>query len=307
MRFLPSSCILILLVLAASVPAEPLIAPECEVLELTEERMPDQSVYGKGLLWRVSKKESVPSYVFGTIHVADESITELPAQVVDALNRSRLFAMEVLPDPAASNSYARLMYFADGRKLIDLVSGQLFDEIVRLMGAYHLPKVAVVSLKPWAAFLIMSYPNESGQILDMRLLELARQNGADVRGLETLREQVDIFDTMTLDKQLQLLSDTACHHELIEADFELMKSLYLARDLAGLYSYGQRISNSDDELYNELTQKLLIDRNYTMVERMEKLLQSGNAFIAIGAMHLVGEEGILALLEINDYKISRVY
>ena len=61
--------------------------------------------------------------------------------------------------------------------------------------------------------------------------------------------------------------DTACHYEIVEADFEKMKSLYIARDLAGLYAYSQRYSQSDDDLYNELIKKLLIDRNYTMAEK----------------------------------------
>ncbi|MFT5133070.1 MAG: hypothetical protein ACI9SC_001539, partial [Gammaproteobacteria bacterium] len=145
------------------------------------------------------------------------------------------------------------------------------------------------------------------QVLDLQLLALARKNGAEVSGLETLREQVDIFDTMAIDKQLRLLSDTACHYDLVEVDFEIMKSLYVDRDLAGLYAYTQRYSQSDDDLYDELIKKLLIDRNHTMTERMQVMLQAGNAFIAIGAMHLVGEEGVLSLLAKNEYEISLVY
>jgi uncharacterized protein YbaP (TraB family) len=106
---------------------------------------------------------------------------------------------------------------------------------------------------------------------------------------------------------VKILSDTACHYDIVEADFEKMKSLYIARDLAGLYAYSQRYSLPDDDVYNELIKKLLIDRNYTMVERMQPILENGDAFIAIGAMHLPGDEGILSLLAKNNYKISLVY
>ena len=58
---------------------------------------------------------------------------------------------------------------------------------------------------------------------------------------------------------------------------------------------------------NVLIKKILVDRNYTMTERMQPMLESGNAFIAIGAMHLPGEEGVLSLLAKNDYEISLVY
>ncbi len=307
MRFNLEYCLTALLFIAPAVSASPLDAPECEVLQQFENVKPVAGIYDSGLLWQVSKVGVPSSYVFGTIHVSDESIVNLPEQVSDALIRAETFAMEVVPEAAEIMVIASLMYFADGQKLSDLVSRPLFAEVVRLLSAYHLPEDSVALMKPWAAFLTMSYPPEFRQVLDMQLLETARQNGARLVGLESLQEQIDIFDKMALDKQLKLLSDTACHYDIVESGFEKMKSLYLAGDLAGLYAYSQRYSLSDDDLYNELIQELLVERNYIMAERMQAVLQDGNAFIAIGAMHLPGEEGVLALLAKNNYDISLVY
>jgi uncharacterized protein len=300
-------CFLILLLIAPLVSAAELLAPECDVLGEFEDVKLGASTYGNGLLWKISKPGLSSSFVFGTIHVADESIVNLPKEVSGALAKTTTFAMEVVPDSSEIREFAGLMYFADGRKLSDLLSKPLFDEVVRLLNAYHLPEEAIALMKPWAAFLTMSYPPEFGQVLDMQLLDMARKNGAKVTGLESLQEQLNIFDKMALDKQVKILGDTACHYAIVESDFEKMKALYLARDLAGLYAYSQRYTLSDDELYNELIKKLLIDRNYTMAERMQPMLQEGNAFIAIGAMHLPGEEGVLALLAKNNYEISLVY
>ena len=307
MAFPARCCILLFLLLGPRVCVAEPVAPECEALQEFEEVATGESDYGKGILWKVSKTGIAPSYVFGTIHVADESITNLPEKVTNALNSASTFVMEVVPEPGELIPIVSLMYFTDGQKLTDLLSTALFNEVVRLLSPYHLSEEAITLFKPWAAFLTMSYPPEYRQAMDMQLLEIARQNGAEVSGLESLREQIDIFDTMTLDKQVKLLSDTACHYENVEADFEKMKSLYIARDLAGLYAYSQRYSQSDDDLYNELIKKLLIDRNYTMAERMQPMLKNGNAFIAIGAMHLAGEEGVLSLLANNEYEISLVY
>lgn len=287
--------------------AAELIAPECQVLEEYEEITATTGEYDNGLLWKISKAGSPHSYVFGTIHVSDESVVKLPEEVNGALNQAKTFAMEVVPEPSEVMTIASLMYFSDGQKLSDHISEPLFDEVVRLLASYHLPEDAVELLKPWAAFLTMSYPPEFGQVLDMQLLEKARQLGAIVTGLESMQEQIDIFNTLTLDHQIKILSDTACHYDLVEADFDKMKSLYVARDLAGLYAYSQRYSLSDEEVYNELIKKILVDRNYTMTERMQPILETGNAFIAIGAMHLPGEEGVLSLLAKNNYEISVVY
>ena len=284
-----------------------LIAPECEVLEEQEEIVAATGDYDNGLLWKISKAGSPHSYVFGTIHVSDELIVNLPEEVNRALNQAKSFAMEVVPEPSEMMTFASLMYFSDGQKLSDLISKPLFDEVVRLLASYHLPEEAVELLKPWAAFLTMSYPPEFGQVLDMYLLEKARQLGVMVTGLESMQEQVDIFNTLALNHQIKILSDTACHYDQVEADFTKMKSLYIARDLGGLYAYSQRYSLSDDEVYNELIRKILVDRNYIMTKRMQPMLESGNAFIAIGAMHLPGDEGVLSLLAKNNYEISLIY
>lgn len=282
-------------------------APECVAPGVFEETRHEPGEYTRGLLWRLSKPGRAPSFLFGTIHVADDAIVELPAVVGEALDNAQSFAMEVVPDAADLMSFSSRMYFTDGRKLSDMLSRPLFEKVVRLLGRYHLPADAISLFKPWAAFLTMSYPPDFREVLDMQLLARARENGAAVSGLETLREQLEIFDTMALEKQIRLLVDTACNYRSVEADFEKMKSLYLARDLAGLYAYGQRYSQADDELYNELINKVLIERNYTMTERMLPLLNEGNAFIAVGAMHLPGREGMLALLARNQYEISLVY
>ena len=95
--------------------------------------------------------------------------------------------------------------------------------------------------------------------------------------------------------------DTVCHYEMLEEDFEVMKSYYLKRDMQGLYVYSNQYTISSEGLYQELIKRLLTDRNHRMVERMQDILQEGNAFIAIGAMHLPGDDGVLALLEGMSY------
>ena len=283
------------------------IAPECELADEGEISVAVDSVYRKGLLWKLSKPGISSSYLFGTIHVSDENITNFDEKIKRAVDTSSIFVMEVFPNPAEVMAASSLMYFSRGQKLSDMISAPLFEEVVTLLLPYHLPREAISLLKPWGAFLTMSYPPDFGVVMDLQLLERAKQVGAKIHGLETLHEQIDIFNSMGLDKQLRLLGNTACNYDLLEQDFEKMKALYLDKDLQGLYSYSQRYSPSDELLYNELMQKLLIDRNYTMTERMQTYLDMGDAFVAIGAMHLAGEEGVLSLLAKNGYNISLEY
>lgn len=138
-------------------------------------------------------------------------------------------------------------------------------------------------------------------------MSLAQENGATVSGLESLKEQGEIFNQLSLDEQVKLLRDTVCHYDIVEEDFSAMKAFYLKRDLGGLYNYAQRYSMSNEPVYKKLMKKLIVDRNNAMVERMQPMLKKGKSFIAIGAMHLTGEGGVLALLEAQGYRVSVIF
>lgn len=287
--------------------AAPLLAPECRSIQITEGEYKGPSKFDRGLLWRIDKDGREPSYIFGTIHVADEAIVNLPEEVEKKLEHSKHFVMEALPEPGEQMLLSAMMFFNDGKKLTDVVPRAIYDKAVEILSAYHLSEDVIEMMKPWAVFVSMSYPPDLREILDLRLMETAQENGAELGGLETLQEQGNIFDKLDLKDQVALLTDSVCHHDLMINDFEVMKTFYLKRDLKGLYKYGQRYSFNDNSMYEALTKRILFERNKTMVKRMEPVLKKGNAFIAIGAMHLPGDGGVLDLLNKENYKLSRIY
>ena len=309
MTYLIKQKIIILLCCLFSVTtiyAKELISPHCEPLldsQLETEVIP----YAQGLLWKISKKDKAPSYLFGTIHVSDKDVTTLPDVVDKALHESEHFVMEALPDAEQMLLFSQMMFFHDGQLLSGLIDKPIFNKTKSILSSYHLGPDAVSVMKPWAAFLLMNYPPDAGDPLDLVLLSLAQQNGATVSGLESLKEQADIFSDLKMPDQVKLLTDTVCHYDVIEEDFIAMKSFYLKRDLGGLYNYTQRYSMSREPVYEKLMTKLIVDRNKTMAERMQPMLDKGKSFIAIGAMHLTGSEGVLALLKAQGYSVSAIY
>jgi len=286
--------------------AKELISEHCKPLVESQSSTEDVR-HSKGLLWKINKEDKETSYLFGTIHVSDTEITTLPDVVDRALHESDQFVMEALPDFEQMLLLSKMMFFSDGQRLSEFVDTTIYDKTTEILSSYQLGPDAVSIMKPWAAFLMMNYPPDQGEPLDLVLLSLAQQNGAAVAGLESLKEQGEIFNQLSLDEQVKLLTDTVCHYDIVEKDFAIMKSLYLKRDLGGLYSYAQRYSMNDEPIYKKLMQKLIVDRNNTMVERMQPMLEKGNSFIAIGAMHLTGEEGVLTLLEKQGYSVSAIF
>lgn len=263
--------------------------------------------YADALLWKVSRDGVLSSYVFGTIHVADVRVTRLPDIVIAALNRSTTYVMEALPDNEEVRKLSQIMYFDDGRLLQDYIDSQLFERTRDILLDYDFTAESIARMKPWAAFLVMNYPDEDGLPLDLQLLQRARQNDASLIGLETLSEQGEIFTGMAMEAQIRLLLDTVCNHETINRDFEVMKNYYLNRDLQGLYHYSNRYTVTSEPVYTELLERLLFDRNERMAERLLPVLEQGKAFIAVGAMHLPGDNGILSLLEKHGFSITPIY
>lgn len=307
-------CLTVLLALfafsaqGARAEAEPFSAKQCEPL-LEAPPAGAEIPYAKGLLWRISKGGRV-SHLFGTMHVADPEVTALPAPVAEAFDKSEQFVMEALPEPEQLLQMYGMMFFANGDQLSNHVAAPIFERATAILSAYQLPPEAVARMKPWAAFLTMSYPPEqvraANEALDLVLLARAKQNGVEVAGLESLTEQADLFNQFTLPEQVRLLTDTVCHYELGQREFAGLKALYLKQDLGALYRHSQRYTAAGEPLYKRLMQALLVDRNNRMAERMRPMLEQGGAFIAIGALHLTGEEGVLALLEKQGYQLQAV-
>jgi uncharacterized protein len=287
--------------------AEQVTLGDCRQLQEVQEKFNGTLEYSDALLWKIEKEGHGPSHIFGTIHVSDPGIVDLPEPVSSTLNTSESFVMEALPEQEEIEKLKQMMDFEDGRTLKDFLDEKLFYKTADILSTYQISREEAMFMKPWAAFLVMNYPAEQGLPLDLQLLNIAWQNGAKIHGLESLSEQGDVFNSLQIDTQIRFLLDTVCNYEIVSRDFEKMKSLYLERDLKGLFDYSNKYTFSEEPIYKELIRKLLIDRNYVMVERMQSALKSGNAFIAIGAMHLPGREGVLALLEKHGYTITSVY
>lgn len=296
-----------LLVWTCVVRAEQVTQNDCRTVETASHKKSESLDYSNALLWKIFKDGETPSYIFGTIHVADPRITNLPEPVNERLNNASVYVMEALPEPDEAIRLSQMMFFSDGTTLKDFIDTGLFDRAAEILSNYQFTAETVMFLKPWAAFLIMNYPPEDGLPLDLQLLDTARENGAKLHGLETLTEQGNVFSEMEFDTQIQLFMDTLCNYEIVSNDFEQMKLFYIDKNLQGLFNYSNKYSFSEEKIYKDLVRRLLTDRNHVMVERMQPFLEQGDAFIAIGAMHLPGADGVLSLLANKGYKVTAIY
>ena len=263
----------------------------------------------KGLLWKIERDGAKPSFLLGTMHSEDARVLKVAPEVQRAFDGSASFTMEVVLDAQAIFETSQAMMFSDGRDLKTVLGAELYNKIVPLMAQHDVPETVLLMFKPWAIFLTLSMPPaKTGVFLDAALYDAALAQKKAVHGLETVQEQLSIFERLTLEEQVQLIADAVKHAGELKSVFEEMISIYLKRDLPGLQALNEKYTASDNpKLEQKLMAELIDARNLRMLERMAPRLKEGKAFVAVGALHLPGDHGLLRLLERQGYRVSAVY
>ena len=267
------------------------------------------SEFTHGVLWAISKPGIPVSYLLGTIHSDDPRVTRLPPAVAQAFAKSRSFTgeLDLNTDSLAQTQQAMLL---PADTLLESVIGHArFEQCVKLMADYGVPAEVVNRMKPWAIALQLNMPKPiTDQFLDLTLYQQAVERGLPVYALETIPEQVAVFDKLPDEQQVMLLDEAITNHRETPALIDTLIDLYLARDLAGMQAINDdQMQKGDTQLAAKVDQRLIIMRNHRMVERMQARLDEGHAFIAVGALHLPGKQGILNLLEQQGYLVNYVY
>jgi uncharacterized protein len=272
--------------------------------------------FSQGLLWQIEasqreEKPQHPSYLFGTIHSEDQRVARLPEAVRKALGKSEMFCMELIPDLATTMTLTKSMLYADERTLREAVGQDLFGQLAPLMQQRGIPIQALTKLKPWAVYMTLSMPQpKTGQVLDVLLYEQAKREGKKLCGIETAEEQVAVFEQTPLLDQITLLRELVSDPRAVDIQIQKMIPLYLQRDLAGLAAVSAETTDTNSEVNNStevFLKRLIDDRNQRMLERILHQLNKQTTFIAVGALHLPGQFGLLQLLADRGYSISAVY
>ena len=263
------------------------------------------------MLWKVQSSQNT-IYLAGSIHVLQKHHYPLHQAFDDAFNQSARVMFEVDPDgqssPLAQMNMLRKGLYLNGDSLPKVLSP----------GSYATAKANLTELgmhiedfdrmKPWmAATAVMALELqklgfESAYGVDRHFFEKAQAAGKDIQGLETVEFQLDLFDKLPLLIQEQFLLQTLEDLKTLDTQVsEMVKAWehgnaqYLETLLVGMGEYP------------ELNQALVINRNNDWLPYIEQALQEKEpVFIVIGALHLLGKEGLVAALQKKGYIVQQL-
>ncbi|MCG8427059.1 MAG: TraB/GumN family protein [Chromatiales bacterium] len=265
--------------------------------------------FRSGLLFRLQPSVGPESYLFGTMHSDEPRVIELAQPVVDLIKMSDKLVLELDMSPGELLASMTGMIISDGRTLDQIVGAELYAQTRKAVKGLGIPEVAVRDFKPWAIAVMLSMPpSKSGQFLDLILYQKAVENGIEVVGLESAKEQMGVFDQMSESDQIYLLRETLAQLDQIPSMLDDMLRAYLESDLAGLETQMDAMWGSmDSGIVERFEEAVIISRNHRMVERALPILQKYSVVIAVGAGHLPGEEGLLNQLRQRGFSIEKIF
>lgn len=269
--------------------------------------------FAHGLLFRLDKPGIPPSFVFGTLHSGDRRVAAaLPKPVADALGAARTLAVEVRLADGDVAQFFEAAQFDDARRLADFFDEASLGRIRAALGAARPDDEVLARLKPWAVLLKLGErPQEGGgETLDRRLVDDAKRRRLAIIGLELPDEQIAAFDAIPLATQVALVRYVLAHRDTLARDHDAVIAAWLDRDLERLALLNAAPGRRHPEIaphFAELTRHLIVNRSVQMAHRLYVPLRAGRVFVAVGALHLYGGNGLLALLRGQGYRVSVVY
>ncbi|MCT7376604.1 TraB/GumN family protein [Chelativorans salis] len=276
---------------------------------------------GEGLLWRVEGKGGAPSFLFGTMHMTDPRVVAMPEAARAAFAAAHTVAIEttdVLDQKAMMAALAEtpeLMMFPPGEALTDYLTAEEQERLREALDTYGVPLQSVVKLKPWMLLSLIAQSaceverQEAGVlVLDGKLAKDAKAAGKRLVGLERASEQFSAIASLPMEMHIEGLISTIDLGEGVNDVTETMIGLYLNGEIGMVLPAITRLLPQGAQFAAgsaAFEEKLITARNRVMAERALPLIEEGRAFIAVGALHLPGETGLVALLREEGYTVSR--
>ncbi len=277
---------------------------------------------GKSIFWRVEKEGKPASFLLGTMHVTDPRVLAMPeaARTAYADAATVIVESDEITDEkkagAAIMARPDLTMFTDGKSITDFLDKEDTEKLTEGLKDRGLSLAAVARMKPWMIASFVALPaceiarkTAGAAFLDQRLARDALAGGKTLKGLETLLEQISALDSLPLEPQIQGLVQTVELGDALQDVIETMSQLYLAGDTGMIMPMMRAASPGAEEdalAYAEFEQRIIVDRNHVMASRAAPILEEGNVFMAVGALHLPGPEGVVELLRKQGFSVTAV-
>ena len=263
---------------------------------------------GETSVWTVKGKANTV-YFAGSVHALPKEHAHFPEQLERAYEAAKVVMLEVDlddMDPLEAVQFITVNGTLPPEKsLQDIVGEKDYARVSELAGNLGVPEMAITRLEPWAAALVLTQfalvktGFDSNLGIDMQITERAKKDGKPIEGLETVIDQLSVFDARSFPEQTRFLLDSTDDAEHLGEDLSKLIDAWRTGDLRALEKEFAKERAKSPALYDAL----LVTRNHQWMPKIEALLNGDQDYlVVVGTLHYVGKDGLLSLLEKRGFK-----
>ncbi|MCF7501545.1 TraB/GumN family protein [Pseudoalteromonas sp. L1] len=264
-------------------------------------------------LWKI-EKNSISSYLFGTVHVGDKSMQGLPKKVTSAIESSDKVIVEVDISTISATEMQRrslpFMMLKDGKTLQSELSVENFNKLQKYFADKSIDIAMFKNLAPWAVMVTMmqmefqnvGFSDQYG--IDKQVLAYAQAHNKPIGELETLELQMEMFTHLAVMND-KMIEETFEQLADVDTYFFGLINAWKSGDMKTLAKFYNE--SFDDSQYGELSEQvMLIDRNNNWIKQLSSRIGKEKLFIAVGALHLPEQHGLLKQLTDKGFTVTRI-
>lgn len=267
----------------------------------------------KSLLWKISGNGlKDTSYLYGTMHTADARIINMSERARPYFDGSKAYAMEIDPD-GEKNMMGLMSKMMMGKgyslqKMIPTKEYTYLDSICTSQIGFPMsmfdnvsPVIVMTLFEGVSMGLDQSAANGNTQVLDLYLHDEAKKAKKKIIGIETAAEQLSALGSLSYQDQADKLTQEVDSFQVNKNSGQEVLKYYLDQDLDSLSA-----NDSDTKKEEKFYKALVVDRNERMANRIGEFIKKQPTFIAIGALHLPGDIGVIGLLRKKGFTVEPV-
>jgi uncharacterized protein YbaP (TraB family) len=264
----------------------------------------------KAMFWKVSSGDKV-AWLLGSIHVGSKSMYPLPKEMEDAFERSTALLVEIDLNHVDLRKMQMLVFqtglYGGDETLWDHVSPETRQRLEAFCEKYGLPTMAMSKMKPWAAAMmvstlpLMKSGMEMNLGIDKYFLDKAEKANKRVVEIESADEQMKLVSGITA--EMLEKSVAASSKQDPEEYGKRLQQAWVSGDTGQM----EKIMQEQTSDAVEFAKAMVEDRNLHMADVAEQFLKGKDqAFVVVGAGHMVGPGGVVRILEKRGYKVEQV-
>jgi uncharacterized protein len=278
--------------------------------------IPSSRAQDKSLLWEISGPElKNPSFLYGTIHMIGKEDFFLTEETTAAFNRSEkvVFEIDIQEMSNIFTQFSLLMdlFMEGGQTLRKLLDDEDYATVKAHFDDMGLPLMLLERIKP--LFLSAFASGDVGQMgmasgdvvsYEMEFMEMAQQQNKKIEGLETIKFQMSLFDSIPYKAQAEMLVESIkAEQGEGGADFQSLVEMYKSQDIEAM----ARSLDESGASASPFEEMLLTNRNQNWIPIMSDMMKQKSCFFAVGAAHLGGPQGVVELLRKQGYTLRPLH